>query len=152
MQSTTSVVVDRPLAEVFLYTNERVAEWSKTVTRIEPLGAKEHGVGARSRVHTEDAGREMEFDCVVTVWDPPNASAVEMTGKQFDITAHYTFVDLGDRTEVTQRSTVRGKGAFRALFFLLGWLMKKQACRAQESELENLKRLLEAGAADRAQA
>ena len=100
----------------------------------------------------EDAGREMEFDCVVTVSAPPSASAVEMTGKQFDIAAHDTFVDVGGRTEVSQRSTVRGKGAFRALFFLLGWLMKEQACRAQESELDNLKRLLEAGAADRAQA
>ena len=150
MQSEASVTIARPIDEVFHYTNEHVAEWSKTVTRIEPIDEGEPGVGSRSRVITEDSGHRMEFDCVVSVWDPPNASAVKMSGKSFDLVAHYAFTDLGGSTLVTQRSLARGKGVVRVVTFLFGWMFKKRACQAQESELDNLKQLLESGAAGRA--
>ena len=92
----------------------------------------------------------MELDCVVAVWDPPNASAVKMTSKHFEIAAHYSFTDLGGTTQVTQRSLVRSRGLVKVMMFLCGWMVKKQACKAQESELNNLKQLLESGAADHA--
>ncbi len=148
MQNEASVVIDRPIDEVFWYTNERVAEWSKTVTSVEPLGDKQHGVGARARICTEDGGHKMEFDSVVVAWEPPTTSAVKMMSKQLDIVAHYTFEDRGGSTEVTQRSMVRGKGWVRLVMSCFGWLMKKRACKSADNELLSLKRLLEAGAAE----
>ena len=144
MRTELSVEIERPIAEVFDYTTNNVAEWSPTVLESENLDEKPEGVGTTFRMVMEERGRRMEFQGVVTRHEPPTASTVLMRGKQFDIEAEYLFEDLSGRTRVTQRATVNGKGFFRAMLFLLGWLMRKSGCKAQEKELANLKRLLEA--------
>lgn len=143
MESTGSVEIDCPIEEVFEYTNNNVAEWSIVVVEEETINETPEGVGTTFRVVTEDRGKRMEFDGVVTLHEPPTASSVEMVGQFFDIMADYTFEDLGGRTRVTQISTVRGKGLFKVVFFLTGWLMKKSSCDALEKELNQLKRLCE---------
>ena len=110
MQNEGSVEIDRPIDEVFLHTNACVAEWSIVVVENEVLEEKPEGVGTTFRTVTEDHGRRMEFQGVVTRHDPPHASAVRMIGKAFDIEAEYSFEDLSGRTRVTQRSSVSGKG------------------------------------------
>jgi len=145
MKQQASVVVDRPIDEVFEYTNNHVAEWSLTVVENEVIEEKPGGVGSTFRCVTEDHGRRMEFQGVVTRHEPPNASAVHLTGRQFDIEAEYLFDDLGGRTRVTQQSSVAPKGLLKVFFFLFGWMMNKAACKALQNELDNLKRLLEEG-------
>jgi len=88
----------------------------------------------------------MEFQSIVTRHEPPRASEIHLTGQHFDIEAEYEFEDLGGRTCVTLRSSVTPKGPFKVFFYLFGWMMRKSACKAQENELNNLKRLLEEGA------
>jgi hypothetical protein len=143
MQTTMSVEIDRPFGEVFDYTLHNVAEWSTIVVKDEMLDDKPLGVGSTFRVTTEEHGRRMEFDGLVTRHEPPTAHDVVMKGKAFDIAAEYRFADLGGRTRVTQTSTVHGKGLVKVIFFLCGWLMKKSSCNALEKELLNLKRLAE---------
>ena len=145
MHSLASVEIDRPIDEVFVYTNEKVAEWSLTVVEDETIEDK-GGVGTTFRCVTEERGRRMEFDGIVTAWEPPTRSAIQLTGKSFDIEAEYRFEDLDGRTRVTQESTVSGKGFVRIVFFLFGWAMNKQGCKAVSNELESLKQKLEAGA------
>jgi len=147
MRQQASVEIDRPIDEVFEYTNNRVAEWSLTVVEDQALEETPDGVGTKFRCVTEDHGQRMEFEGEVTRFDPPRASAAHMVGRQFDIDAEYSFEDLGGRTRVTMVSTVAPKGILRVFFFLFGWLMNKSGCKALENELENLKRLLEEGAA-----
>ena len=145
MQTTMSVEVDRPIDEVFDYTVHNVAEWSIIVEKEEVIDEKPEGVGSTFRVTTEERGRQMKFDGLVTRHEPPTAHAVLMKGNQFDIEAEYRFEDLGGgRTRVTQRSTVHGKGVVKVMFFFFGWLMKTSSCNALEKELLNLKRLAEA--------
>lgn len=144
MRTEMSVDIDRPIEEVFDYTTGHVSEWSKTVTEDEVLDAKPEGVGTTFRIVTEEHGRRMEFKGVVTRHEPPTFSAVLLTGRSFDIEAEYSFEDLSGRARVTQRSSVTGKGFVRAVLFCLGWLMKGSNRRAQQAELLNLKRLLEA--------
>jgi Polyketide cyclase / dehydrase and lipid transport len=145
MHSLASVEIDRPINEVFTYANEKVAEWSLTVVEDEVIEDKD-GVGTTFRCVTEEKGRRMEFQGVVTHWEPPTRSAVNLTGPMFDIEAEYRFEDLNGRTRVTQESTVKGKGFVKVMFFLFGWLMKKQGCKAVTNELESLKMKLESGA------
>lgn len=76
----------------------------------EVIDEKPEGVGSTFRVTTEEKGRRMEFEGLVTRHEPPTAHAVFMTGSQFDIEAQYLFEDLGGRTRVTRRSEVHGKG------------------------------------------
>lgn len=145
MHSIASVEIDRPIDEVFTYTNEKVDEWSLTVVKDEVIEDKD-GVGTTFLCVTEEKGRRMDFQGVVTVWEPPNRSAISLTGKSFDIEAEYRFEDLGGRTRVTQESNVSGKGFVKLVFLLFGWLMNKQGCKAVNNELESLKRHLEGGA------
>jgi hypothetical protein len=144
MRTETTVEIDRPVEDVFDYTTGHVAEWSKTVVEEEILDEKPNGVGTTFRIVTEERGRRMEFEGLVTRHEPPRFSAVLLVGPSFDIEAEYSFEDLSGRTRVTQRSSVTGKGFFRAVLFCIGWLMKGSGRRAQEAELLNLKRLLEA--------
>ena len=149
MQSLASIEIDRPIDEVFAYTNGKVAEWSLTVVEDETIEDK-GGVGTTFRCVTEEKGRRMEFQGIVTVWEPPTRSAISLTGKSFDIEAEYRFDDLDGRTRVTQESIVSGKGFVKVMFFLFGWLMNKQGCKAVSNELESLKKKLESGAGEQA--
>ena len=68
-----------------------------------------------------------------------------LIGKSFDIETAYTFEAIEEnRPRVTQNSDVTPKGFLKVFFFLFGWLMKKGDCDAQQTDLENLKRLCEA--------
>ncbi|NQU50585.1 MAG: SRPBCC family protein [Planctomycetes bacterium] len=143
MENISSIEIDRPIEQVFEFTLDHTPEWSLVVVENEVLTETPDGVGSTFRVLTEDRGRKMEFQGVVTYHQPPTASSVNMVGKQFDIFAEYTFEDLGGRTRVCQRSVVTPKGFMKLVFMLLGWMMKKSSCDAAEKELANLKALLE---------
>jgi hypothetical protein len=144
MQTEMSIEIERPITQVFDYTTNNVAEWCSVVVKDEVIDKKPEGVGTTFRVITEERGHRMELDGVVTRHEPPTAHTVFMKGKQVDIEAEYFFKDLGGRTRVTQRSTVKGKGFVKLMLFLFGWLMKKSSRNALEKELSNLKRLIEA--------
>lgn len=146
MKHQASVEIDRPIDEVFEYTNNHVAEWSLTVVEDEMIERKPERVGSTFRCVTEDHGKRMEFQGVVTSYDPPHLSTIYLTGQQFDIDAEYRFEDLGGKTRVMLQSIVTPKGLLRVAFFLFGWMMKKSGCKAMENELASLKRLLEEGA------
>ena len=142
MHSLASIDIDRPIDEVFAYTNEKVAEWSLTVIEDRVIEDK-NGVGTTFLCVTEEKGHRMDFHGVVTHWAPPIKSAISLTGKSFDIEVEYRFEDINGSTRVTQESTVRGKGVVKIMFFLFGWLMHKQGCAASLKELESLKQKLE---------
>lgn len=152
MQTELSVVIDRPIEEVFEVTNDHVTEWSLTCVEEEVLDEKPDGVGTTFRIVTEERGRRMEFQGVVTRWNPPVAAAVHLVGAHFDVQVLYAFEDLSQqdgsaRTRVTQYSEIQGKRLMRPALFLFGWAMKRTGCRAQEAELASLKRTCEERAA-----
>jgi hypothetical protein len=143
MQNETSVEIDRPIDEVFRLTIEHVAEWSIIVVEDEVIEKTPEGVGTTFRTVTEDRGRRMEFQGVVTKQDPPYTHAIHLTGDMFDIDTAYVFEDLSGRTRVTQFADVTGKGIFKWFMLLFGWMMNKSHCKASENELNSLKRFCE---------
>lgn len=143
MRNEVSIEIDRPIDEVFRLTNEHVAEWSIIVVEDEVLDEKPEGLGTTFRTVTEEYGKRMEFQGVVTRYDPPHAKAIRLTGAMFDIETEFTFEDLSGRTRVTQAATVTGKGFAKLLMFLSGWMMGKSHCKASENELDSLKRFCE---------
>jgi hypothetical protein len=143
MQSERSIEIDRPIDQVFRLTHEDVAQWSIVVVEDEVIEEKPGGVGTTFRTVTEDHGKRMEFQGVITAYDPPYAFAVELTGQMFDIEAAYTFEALGSRTKVTQFSKVQGKGFMKLFFLACGWMMNKANCDAQDKELNSLKQYCE---------
>jgi hypothetical protein len=147
MRTAASVEIDRPIDEVFEYTHDNVVEWSLTVVEDELIESTPGRVGSTFRCVTEEHGRRMEFTGEIVCWLPPNRSAVYLTGRQFDIAAAYHFGDLGNgRTRVSQDAVVSPRGFLKVFFALFGWTFRASGRKAMESELLNLKRLLEDGA------
>ena len=147
LKNEGSIEIDRPIADVFEYTTTRVADWSLTVIRDEPLQTVDDGgAGSTFRCVTETNGQQMEFDGEVIRHEPPNISQSKLTGQMFDIDVLYAFEELNShRTRVTQASIVTPKNpAMKVMFRLFGWLMKKSSCSATKLELESLKAKLEA--------
>lgn len=149
MRQQASVEIERPIDEVFDYTNNHVAEWSITVVEDEVIESTPDRVGSTFRCVTADHGCRSDFQGEVVRYEPPHLSAIFLTGKKFDIAAEYRFEDLGGRTRVTQESFVYPKGMTKVFFFFCGWMFRTAACKAQQNELDNLKRLLEDGASQR---
>ena len=143
VKSNGCIEIEAPIGDVFRLTNDHVAEWSIVVVEEETLNKTPGGVGSTFRCVTEDHGRRMDFEGVVTRYEPPRRSAVRMTGEAFDIAAEYEFEDLGTQTRVTQSSIVHGKGFFRVFLMLFGWAMQKSNCKATQAELASLKQFCE---------
>ena len=143
MQNSGSVEIDRPIDDVFRLTNDHMPEWSKTVVEDQVVEEKLDGVGTTFRMITEDHGKRMEFDGVVTKYDPPKVSAARMTNNMLEIESEFSFEDLSGRTRVTQIANVKGKGFYRLMMFVVGLFMKKAGCKASENELLSLKRFCE---------
>ena len=97
-----SVTVERPIDEVFEFATNHVADWSLVVVEDEVITEAPDGeAGPTFRVVTEDRGKRMTFDGVVTVHDVPNRNCTKMTGTQFDIETDMRFEADGDSTRVT---------------------------------------------------
>jgi len=152
MKQQASIEVDRPIADVFTFTNDQIEAWCNGVLVYETIDETPDGVGSTFRFVMEEHGRPMEFAGVVTKWEPPTLSAVRMVGDAFDIDAEYRFDDLDGRTRVTQASVVYPKGFMKVVFALFGWLMTKSSCDAAAKELQRLKLLMESPADEAATA
>jgi len=141
MQHELSVEIDRPIEAVFERTLHDITQWSLTCVEDEIIDeVNGGGVGTRFRMVTEDRGKRMEFEGIVTQHEPPNLSEAHMAGHYFDINALYVFEDLGGSTRVTQVATVNGKGFMRLMLMVMGVFMKKSSCDAMQKELASLKR------------
>lgn len=143
MKSTGQVEINRPIVDVFRLTTERVSEWSNVVMTDEMTHETEDVVGSTFVTVTSDRGQEMEFQGVVTKHDPPNLHAVSLEGKLFNIKTEYWFQSVSDRTHVSQRTQVTGKGFFKILLPILGLISGKVHREATFKELESLKKFCE---------
>ena len=143
MQTERTIEIDAPIEHVFDVANNRVGEWSTIVVEDKWSGGAKEGIGAEFDVVTEDRGKRMDFKGVVTAWNPPYESESDMFGKYFNIHVKNTLEDLGGRTRLTQVSNVNGKGFFKIMFALTGWMMKKGSCDSMDVELAGLKRVAE---------
>ena len=151
MTNQASIEINRPIHDVFDYTINNVAEWSRTVLEEIPIDTKpDGGVGSTFRCITGEQGRQMEFQGTVTKHEPPLLHAAELIGSQFDIDVLYVFEDLGQQTQVTQVSVVTPKGfLIKLMFKLIGPFAKKAGCNAAAIELRSLKEKIESASKGR---
>ncbi len=150
MAMKASVLIERPIQTVFDLTNDHVAQWSNIVVEEEILKVTPEGIGSTFRTVTSEHGRKMRFEGVVTRYEPPTASGIQMEGDAFSLTADYIFEQVDQVTRVTQTSTVHGKGIFRILIPAMGLLMRKSNCQALQDELNRLKMYCEGPAGNSA--
>ena len=142
MKTEASVEISLPIEEVFEFTNNHVVEWSLTVIEDTVINETPDRVGTTFKCVTESNGRNMEFQGVVTRWEPPHVSAINLVGAAFDIDAAYFFESTPAGTRVTQKSAISPKGFLKVFFFLFGWMMGNAGCKEAQRELDNLKSVL----------
>tara|TARA_R110002072_G_scaffold233795_1_gene391347 strand:+ start:11561 stop:12016 length:456 start_codon:yes stop_codon:yes gene_type:complete len=143
MKTKASVEISRPIEEVFDFTNNHVVEWSITVVEDTVIEETPDRVGTTFKCITQSNGRKMNFQGVVTRWEPPHVSAIDLVGDAFGIEAAYFFERTPAGTRVTQKSVISPKGLLKVFFFLFGWMMGPAGCKEAQRELDNLKSVLE---------
>ena len=146
MKTEASVEIDRPIEEVFDKAFECVPAWSTIVVEAQPIEETPEVVGSTFKTITEDRGRRMEFLGIVTEYQRPQRSRVEMVNKAFDLDVLYLFEATATGTRMTQMSEVKPKGITKVIMALVGLAMRKSSCEAQQKELNGLKAFCESGA------
>jgi carbon monoxide dehydrogenase subunit G len=137
-----SIVINRPQQDVFDFASDpaHAHKWLKVVKSKEWISAGPNGVGSTQRVVARYMGRNMEATNEYTVWDPPNQNVFKTLNSPLRIEEGLKFEPIGSSTKVTWSMHLETNGIFR----LFEGLFKRQAESQAVTNLEGLKRLLEA--------
>ena len=144
VKAETSVVINRPIEEVFDYLTDctRNPAWLSMVLEAHWTSAKPHGLGATGVMTVRFLGRRFEMPFEVIEHDPPLRSAIKFDGGPFPIRGEYTLEPAEGSTRITSLMEGSTGGFFKLADSLLAPMFK----RAMRSDLANLKTLLEARA------
>lgn len=145
-QFTCSVTIGRPVEEVFAVLTDptRSPEWSKHSIRGELLTDGPPRVGSRRRTVVKGfAGRTMESVFEVTEIEPLRAVALKQISASWGGSGatRYTFTPVDGGTRVDWTWELNARGPMR---LVLGPMLAVTR-RGFQSDLENLKALMESG-------
>jgi uncharacterized membrane protein len=142
---TTSIVIDRPRAEVFAYAGDldRTASWYRNITSVEWLTQKPLAVGSRVRFTANFLGRQLTYTYEVRVLIP-NERLV-MSTEQGPFPMETTYIWEGEADGAT-RMTLRNRGEPSGFANVTAPVMARAMRRANRKDLQQLKRLIEAEA------
>jgi len=145
MQTTYSIVIDAEPSQVFYWLDdpERLKQWVPNLIENENLKVTEDKVGSTFRQVYDEHGRHMEMHGVVSAYETNRRLACEIEGDSFDLSLGYRLDDLGKQTRLTQDCTIRFKGSFKIIAFLMGPFIKKSSKKQLEGCFAKLKALAE---------
>lgn len=139
-----SVIIDRPLREVWEYASEPSNQtvWQSNLAGFELVDAERPQVGARTRGTTRLAGKNFEWTAEYTEWEPPRRASFRSIEAAFDFEGTITAEDVGnDATRVTWRIQTETLGGFFGK--LADPVVNRMYARDVRASLENLKEVLE---------
>ena len=138
-----SIVIRRPLAEVFAYMDDvsREPEWQPQLIEAEQIPAGATGVGTRRRYVSEFLGTRTENTYVVQLYEP-NARVVVQTTKDsvIDATSDIRWESVPEGTRVTMALQGQPKGALR---FVPASILRSTFEKEVATTLKRLKQRLE---------
>ena len=137
-----SIVINRPQQEVFEFASDpaHAHQWLQVIKSKEWSSAGPYGVGSTQRVIARYMGRDVEATNEYTAWDPTNQFVFKTVNGPILIEEGMKFESTGGSTKVTLSMHVETSGIFR----LFEGLLKRQGESQSVTNLEALKRLLEA--------
>ena len=141
----TSVVINRPIDEVFAYVSnyENSLAWMTEVVEVKRTSEGPVGVGATYRDTVQFLGRRIEnTNSEVTEYEPNRKFAIKTTSGPLPGAEEYTFDSVAGGTKVTRVTEAETGGFFR----LAEPIIARMAQRLFEANSANLKELLEAQA------
>jgi len=139
----TTIFIDRPPQEVFdfVYNLANAPKWQVNVVSVEWTSEGPIGVGSTQRTVSRFLGRELESTVEITVWDPPNQTALKSIEGPLQFEATTRYESKGSGTQYTVSLTGETGGFFKLAEGLVGKQFEKQF----ETSLGALKLLLEEG-------
>ena len=141
--ATCTVVIDRPVAEVFAYVSDvaRLPEWVAAIVDARPTSAEPMGRGSTFTNVVRAFGRRVEVAQELAEYEPRRRVVLRSQSGPLPSTLTQTFEPAGDGTRLTQVVAFAPRHAFK----LAGPLVAAGARRHMAGDLATLKRLLEAG-------
>ncbi len=143
-RAEVSVVVNRPIKDVWNVVS-RIEDHPKFMsgTREASVTSEgEIGPGTTYRYVGEVLGRKFVTEGEITAFDPPRLYGFRATKSPFPLQGEWILEEQGEATKVT----LRGAGEPGGFFQMATPLLMKLARRQLETDLNNLKDLLEAQA------
>jgi len=142
-----SVVIDRPVEEVFAYVTDanNDALWQSSTLDTEQTSEGAVGVGTTYRSVSKFLGRRIETTLEVTEHEPPRKQCSRVASGPIPAVGCYLFEPAdGGSTRFTQNLAAEVGGFFRLAEPLVARAFRRQL----EADMATLKDLLEAGAAE----
>ena len=140
----TSIVINRPLEEVFAFTAnfENQPKWQSRLLEVRKTSEGPIGVGTTWRLVAKFLGQRIEFEQECTEYEPNRTYAGKSTSGPFPIYGRQTYERVEGGTRLNVTGEVQPGGFFKLAEPLVMRLLK----RMTKSDLANLKDLMEAHA------
>jgi len=140
----TSVVINRPVEEVFEYMSDpsNNVQWQSGTIESKQTSEGPAGVGTTTQSVTQFLGKRLESTGEITEYEPNRRVGVKSTSGPIPITATTTFEEVEGGTKVT----LEGEGDVSGVFKLAEPIVARTAQRQFEGNYLTLKDVLEAGA------
>jgi uncharacterized protein YndB with AHSA1/START domain len=136
-----TIVIDRPIHEVFRFVHEppKDASWQTTLIESTQIDEGPLGVGTQVRERRRFLGIQVEMTKEITEYEPPRKSAFKYVAGGAPMSGEYQLEALDGGTRLTATGYVEPRGFFQ-------WadpLFTSMAGRELEASLGHLKDLLE---------
>ena len=143
-QIKTSIIINRPIGEVFAFVSDASndVKWRSDVVESKVTSPGSLGVGSTFAFSSEFMGRKIVSSGELTTYDPPNRYAWKSISGPIPASAVTTFEAVAEGTLVVETTDFEPGGFFK----IAGPLLAKQAQSAAEKDVVKLKGLLEAQA------
>ena len=143
MNTKNSIVIDRPIDEVFAYVSdvENMPRWVSGVRKVRLL-SKKVKAGARFSAEYAEGMRNSAIDFTIAAFEPPVrfAATTERGPFSFPFRGTFEFRSLGESTEVISNvETGEESVATRLANLLFGPLVRRSFQRRLQDELQTLK-------------
>jgi uncharacterized membrane protein len=140
---TTTIVIERPIAEVAAYAGDpsNAPEWYQRITSAEWQTDPPITLGSRITFHARFLGKQLAYTYEVTEYTPGEQVAMHTTQGPFPMETTYTWRPVGNRVT---HMTLRNRGGPNGLARLAAPLLTFAMRRAMRQDLDRLKQLLEA--------
>jgi uncharacterized protein YndB with AHSA1/START domain len=139
-----NLVIHRPIEDVFAFLSnaENLPRWRAATLEVKPISSGAPSVGSVFKGRFTFLGRPFDGNLEVIAREPYHRYATKMVEGPFPLEAHYTLEPVEGGTQLTLMIQGEPGGFFK----LAEPLVVSMARRSYESDLHNLKEMLEAQA------
>jgi uncharacterized membrane protein len=139
-----SIVINRPVEQVFAFMSnfENNLKWQSTLVEVNKTSEGSMGVGTTYQAVTTILGRRINTEQEITEYEPNKRIARKTKSGPFPFEVIVEF----ERTEGGTRVNAAMDGEPRGFFKLADSLLERAIKRQFDSDLANLKDMMEAGA------